>query len=385
LPKTTFPLEEVLRVVFRVIALLKRRRLTEMEFAFTRWSVISAIVSTLLLAGCGQVAAPKVDSAATSSTKSAASGGSRASAPPLTAPDGQTNPAEVAPPASQTGGFDGAAAYDFAAKLVAFGPRPPDTDAIRRSQDYILSELKAFGCPYSVDDFHASTPIGRLAMRNIITKIPGSGRGIILLLTHYDTVRIPDFVGADDPGSSSGFMLEMARQLCGRKTVEPNSVWITFLDGEEAQVVENGVAQWSDSDSVFGSRELAASMEVNGDLKRVRAVLLADMVGAKELKIKKDPNSTPWITGLVWRTAVRLGYADIFENASNDGVQDDHTPFINRHVPAADVTQFPNYPYWHTTQDTLDKLSPRSFGIVGHVFVETLRTLQQKSTDSSAQ
>lgn len=129
-------------------------------------------------------------------------------------------PSEAAPPASQTGGFDGAAAYDFRAKLVAFGPRPPDTDAIRKTQDYILSQLKSFGCATSVDDFHASTPIGELAMKNIVAKVQGSGKGIILLLTHYDTVRIPDFVGANDAASSSGLLMEVAQVLCARKTTE---------------------------------------------------------------------------------------------------------------------------------------------------------------------
>jgi glutaminyl-peptide cyclotransferase len=349
-----------------------------MATVFRRWSASSAIGLALLFAGCEHGATPKPVSAEPSSTISPTSANSSAAgAAPTNSSAQHLDSGETAPPASQTGGFDGAAAYDFAAKLVAFGPRPPDTDAIRRTRDYILSELKSFGCAYSVDDFNSSTPIGELAMKNIVAKIPGSTRGIILLLTHYDTVRIPDFVGADDAGSSSGFMLEMARLLCGRKTSEPNAVWIAFLDGEEAQRVENGVAQWSDADSVFGSRELAASMELNGDLRRVRAVLLADMVGAKGLKIEKDSNSTPWVTALVWKTAARLGYANVFVDASNGGVQDDHTPFINRRVTAADITQFPNYPYWHTTQDTLDKLSPRSFAIVGHVFVETLRGLQE--------
>ena len=121
------------------------------------------------------------------------------------------------------------------------------------------------------DDFHSQTPIGSLEMRNIIAKIPGEGPGIILLLTHYDTARIDNFVGADDGGSSTGLMLEMARLSAPKK--QPNAVWIAFLDGEEAQV------KWSDTDSVYGSRELAARLAVSGDLKRVRAVILADMIG----------------------------------------------------------------------------------------------------------
>lgn len=337
-----------------------------------RWNsgcIFVAILGTMAVGGCARGSASGV--AASDAAPNGATSVPRPSFAPVIPADQQ------APLASRTGGFDGQKAYGFTAKLVSFGPRPPASDAIRRAQAYITSQLTSFGCHVDTDDFHASTPIGELAMKDIVAKVPGSGRGIILLLTHYDTVRIPGFVGADDGGSSTGFMLEMARVLCRPKTADSNSVWIAFLDGEEAQVVENGVAQWSDTDSVFGSRELAARMDLSGDLKRVHAVLLADMVGAKGLKIEKDTNSTPWLTNLVWRIANRLGYGDIFVDASNGGVQDDHTPFISRHVPAADITQFPNYPYWHTTQDTLDKLIPRSFGIVGHVFIEVLHALQE--------
>jgi len=301
-----------------------------------------------------------------------------AAAPAATAPSSAQTAADAAPPASETGGFDGAAAYEFTEKLVSFGPRPPASDAIHKTQDYIIGQLKSFGCEVDTDDFHASTPIGELAMKNIIAKAPGTGPGIILLLTHYDTLRLDNFVGADDAGSSSGLMLEVAKLLCGRKEREPNSVWIAFLDGEEAQLVQNGVAQWTSDDSVFGSRELAARLDLSNDLKRVRAVLLADMVGAKDITIKQDPGSTGWLNSLVWKTADRLGYKSTFISGSNGGVQDDHGPFLDRHVAAIDITGFPFYPYWHTTQDTMDKISAQSLAIVGHVFVETVHELQEK-------
>src|SRR5690349_12579470 len=211
-----------------------------------------------------------------------------------------------APPASQTAGFDGAKAYAQVAKLVSFGPRPPASDAIHRTQDYIRSQLEGFGCAVSADDFTAQTPGGAVPMKNIVAKIPGTGQGIILLLTHYDTLRLDNFVGAEDGGSSTGLMLEMARDLCGEKP-QRNAVWIAFLDGEEAQSVQNGVAQWTDADSVYGSRELAARMAVADDLKRVRAVILADMVGQYNLRIERENGSTRGLTDLVWKTAARLG------------------------------------------------------------------------------
>lgn len=280
---------------------------------------------------------------------------------------------EEAPPASQTGGFDGAKAYDYTAKLVSFGPHPPGTDAIRHTQEYIRAQLRGFGCAVDADDFHAQTPIGTLPMENIVAKIPGTGQGIILLLTHYDTLRtVPNFLGAVDGGSSSGLMLEMARVLCGEKKKQPNSVWIAFLDGEEAQV------HWTEDDSVYGARELAASMALSGDLKRVKAVILADMVGPKNLTILRESQfSTPWLTELVWTEAKSLGYEKIFLDQRYP-VDDDHRPFKERGVPVVDIIDLRDYPYWHTPQDTMDKVSARSLAIVGHVILESVRELQRE-------
>src|SRR5258705_5008963 len=135
-------------------------------------------------------------------------------------------------PAEQTGGFDGALAYEHVAKLVGLGPRPAGSQAIAKAQDYITSQLSSFGCTVDTDAFSSDTPAGRLAMKNIVVKIPGERQGIILLATHYDTKRLDNFVGADDGGSSTGLMLEMARQLCGKHG--RHAVWIAFFYGEEA-------------------------------------------------------------------------------------------------------------------------------------------------------
>jgi glutaminyl-peptide cyclotransferase len=284
--------------------------------------------------------------------------------------------AEPGPPPSQTGGFDGQQAFDFTAKLVDFGPRPPASDAIHRTQDYLLSELKSFGCAVDIDDFHSQTPIGDIAMKNIVAKVPGTGQGIILLLTHYDTLRLDNFVGAVDGGSSTGLMLELAKILCAGPK-QPNSVWMAFLDGEEAQVVQDGVAQWTSTDSVYGSREMAARLALSGDLKRVKAVLLADMIGPKNLRISKDSNSTPWLTELFWKTAAKLGYKNFFVDQET-AVDDDHMPFVHRQVPSVDIIDLNDYPYWHKPEDTIDKVSPHSLAIVGQVFLVSISELQMK-------
>jgi len=205
-------------------------------------------------------------------------------------------------------------------------------------------------------------------MKNIVVKVPGDRPDIILLATHYDTKRLDNFVGADDAGSSTAVMLELARLLCalhGRY-----AVWIAFFDGEEA------VREWSDSDSRYGSREMAARMAMNGELTKVKAMLLADIVGSRTLRIKREASSTKALTDLVWGTAARLGYAEIFVNESTP-IEDDHLSFLKRGVPCVDVIDL-QIPYWHTPQDTLDKISAKNLAIVGHVFVESVKQLQTK-------
>lgn len=280
-------------------------------------------------------------------------------------------PKDAALPAAQTAGFDGAKAYEFTAMVVGFGPRPPASEALHRTQDYIRDQLQGFGCAVEEDDFHASTPVGDLAMKNIVAKWPGEGKGIILLLTHYDTLRMDNFMGAVDGGSSTGLMLEMARLMCAQKK-QPNSVWIAFVDGEEALV------NWhADNDNTYGSRQMAAKLTASGDLKRIKAVILADLIGPDNPRFKKDSNSTPWLTNLVWGVAARLGYRDIFVSEP-DAIDDDHLAFLHRNVSAVDIIELDDYKYWHTPEDTMDKVSARSLSIAGHVIVESVNELQKK-------
>lgn len=343
-----------------------------------------AALSALLAVACSHgntntVAAAPDSASGTSSTSATPTGASATQA---------IAPGDQAPPASQTGGFDGQKAYDYTAKLVSFGPRPPASDAIRRTQDYLVGELKSFGCNVDVDDFHAPTPVGNLEMKNIVAKVPGTGRGIILLMSHYDTIRLPGFVGADDGGSSSGALMELARVLCSATTKQPNSVWIAFVDGEEDQqnftTAQEAQSTWNDPDTTYGSRELAARMELSGDLKQTRALILLDMIGQKDLQVPPEQNSTKWLANLVWNTADRLGYRKIFVPGEVGGITDDHGPFLKRGVASVDIIELGGYmagsaaPYWHTSQDTMDKLAPKSFAVVGHVVLESIFELQKK-------
>jgi glutaminyl-peptide cyclotransferase len=288
-------------------------------------------------------------------------------------------PAAFPPPA--TGGFDGAQAYEHVRQLVEIGPRPPGSEGIHRAQAYVIGQLNSFGCQVEEHDFHGSTPFGDIAMKNIVAKIPGTGSDIVLYTTHYDTLRMANFVGAGDGGSGTGTMLELARLFCGGKGKITTNVWIVFFDGEEAQGqwTDRNSVQWTNTNSTYGSREMAASMALSGDLEHVKAMILADLVGPSNLKIKRDTNSTRWLTDLIWASAMRLGYGHVFVNQSTTVSGDDHLSFIRRGIPASDIIDFDiQSTYWHTPQDTLDKVDPRSLAIVGRVFIETLPALEKK-------
>jgi glutaminyl-peptide cyclotransferase len=290
-------------------------------------------------------------------------------------PPAQQNPADEAPPPDKTGGFDGKRAFAHVAKQVSFGPRPSGSPALAQTQDYLLAELKSYGCTTEVDAFNSDTPAGKIAMKNILVKIPGDKPNIVLLGTHYDTKRLENFVGADDAGSSTGVMLELARLLCSQHG--RNAVWIAFFDGEEA-VRE----QWEDPDNCYGSRQMAARFAASGDLTKIKAFLLADLVGTKTPHFKREENSTKWLVDIVWGVAKKLGYGNIFLDQSSP-IEDDHLSFTKRHVPSVDVIDLDNGPngdvyYWHTPQDSLDKISPKTLAITGHVFLESVKQLQAK-------
>ena len=304
--------------------------------------------------------------------------------PPFMSTMASTPPqaADDAPAPDKAGGFDGKRAYALVAKQVGFGPHPSGSPAIAKVQDFLLAELKSYGCTVDTDNFTADTPIGRISMKNLLVKIPGEKPGIIMLATHYDTARaardprtgevhlMPTFVGADDGGSSTGLMLELARLLCpqhGRY-----GLWIAFLDGEEA------MHDWSDTDSRYGSREMAARLALSGDIKKIKAFLLADIVGGRNAQFLREDSSTTALVDLFWNTAHKLGYSALFRDGVTSA-QDDHDSFMSRGVPAVDVIgDFANNGYWHTPEDNLSKISAKTLAVVGHVFLESVKQLQSQ-------
>jgi Zn-dependent M28 family amino/carboxypeptidase len=273
--------------------------------------------------------------------------------------------------------MDGAAAMQYVRDVVAFGPRWVGSSGHEKTQNFLRAQLK--GDNVEEDSFTASTPAGNLPMRNFIVKFPGTMEGIIVVAGHYDTLyNRRDFVGANDAGSSTALLLQLARDLRaqikdGKR--EGHSVWLVWFDGEEA------FKKWSDDDSDYGSRHLAQKWQADGTLKQIKVLLLVDMIGDADLNIDRDSNSTPWLEDLIATAATRYGYQSHFF-ARIQPMEDDHTPFVKLKVPAADLIDF-NYGYgnafWHTGEDTVDKLSAKSLEITGSVVEETILMLDSKT------
>jgi len=279
--------------------------------------------------------------------------------------------------------FDGDRAMQYVKDIVKFGPRPLGSANHKKVEEYIESHLK--GDQVEDDIFTADTPEGKFPVHNIIAKYPGTKDGIIVVASHYDTnypLRNTSYVGANDGASSSALLLELVYQLRG-KTREGYSVWLVWDDAEEAMKPDGSgglpeVMPFKD-DSLYGITHVAEKWQSDGTLKKIKAFLLADMIGDADLNIDRDLNSTPWLENVVGEAAKRLGYQSHFFGHNNE-VGDDHIPFMKRGVPSADLIDFTygyNNVFWHTTQDTVDKLSPKSLQIVGSVMLETIRILDK--------
>ena len=276
--------------------------------------------------------------------------------------------------------FNGARALEYARQFVAIGPRWPTSPGHVKAEEFLRSQFKRD--QLEEDAFTADTPIGPVAMRNFIVRFPGKKDGVIVLGTHYETnypLRTINFVGANDGGSTTGLLLAIADQLraetAGGKKLDGYSVWLVFDDGEESIQ-----PTWTTSDSTYGTRHLAARWGKDGTLSRVKAFILADMIGDKDLDILRESRSADWLVALMTKAANKFGYGHHFFQTEGQ-VEDDHLPFVQRGVPSIDVIDLdygPNNSYHHTAQDTMDKISARSLTIDGDVFLETIRLIDAR-------
>jgi glutaminyl-peptide cyclotransferase len=263
--------------------------------------------------------------------------------------------------------FDGAAALRHVEQLVAIGPRVAGTPGGTKAREYIVRELRKIkGVQVQVRPFEAQTPHGKLAMANVVAVVPGKRPDVVMLAGHYDTKLFTEFrfVGANDGGSSAALLIELARRLAAGP--RDYTYWLVWFDGEEAR------GTWTDRDSLYGSRRLAT--ELAGVKQLPRAMILMDMIGDRDLAIRREAHSAGWLTEIIWETAARLGHGRHFLRESMP-VEDDHVPFLRRGVPATLLIDF-DFPPWHTAEDTLDKVSAESLAVVGEVLLEALPSVE---------
>ncbi len=267
--------------------------------------------------------------------------------------------------------FSGERAFAHVEKLVGIGARPSGSEGAKQAAAYLKEQLRAAGLEVEEQTFHAGTPRGPVQFRNVIGRTHGSKRGrMIVIGSHYDTKWLPDlrFVGANDSGSSSGVLLELAR-VAGRE----RDLWFVFFDGEEA------VREYGRDDGLWGSTFFVETLKGEGRASAVEAMILLDMVGDRDLRVTMPANCTGWLVQQVFDAATSLGWRELFTYRRQE-VLDDHVPFVAAGIPAVNIIDFEfgsgpgRHDYWHTEEDTLDKVSPRSLEVAGRV---TLRVIEQ--------
>ena len=291
------------------------------------------------------------------------------------------SPAQKTAPAAH---FNGQAAYNLTAELLKVAPkRYNGSPGHAKAEEFIKQHFTAEAAKgnFEVDTFTASTPAGFQTMHNFIVKYPGKKDGIIVLASHYETnypLRDIEFYGANDGAATSALLMEIGSVLRAHPP-EGYSVWLVFDDGEEA------VKEWTASDSLYGTRHLAAKWANDGTLGKIKAFLVADMIADKDLNIDHVDNSTPWLLDLLKVAAKNTGHASsIFQYSESE--EDDHLPFAARGVPVLDVidahygpwTQATPDGYHHTAQDTIDKISAHSLQTSGDILLELIRLINQR-------
>jgi glutaminyl-peptide cyclotransferase len=315
---------------------------------------------------------------------------------------GSSKPAVENTPAPKTGAegeektkkttaFDGERAFNHVKAQVEFGPRPAGSPAIEKTREYIVRELNSYGLKTTLDEFTDNTPRGKVKFKNVVAELPGESSNVIIIASHYDTKPFKEFtfVGANDGGSSTGAALEIARVMARENQPDNQNTgqkrkftyWFVFFDGEEAFCHD-----WSEclngKDNTYGSRHMVERLKKEQKLNSVKAMILLDMIGDKDLTIPREEGSSQWLVEAIWDTARQLGYAKEFPDRPFSVGDDDHMPFLRAGVPAVDIIdlEYGSSPeendYWHTKEDTLDKISPRSLKIVGDVTLLSLPRIE---------
>lgn len=333
--------------------------------------LLSLLTLSLLLTGC-----PKDD-------------------PPPRSSIGRSNSStEANPVVPGAVAFNGERAMDHVKKQVEIGPRVSGSPELAKTREYIVSQLKTSGLMVKSDEFSATTPLGEKKMINLTAEIPGESSDVIIISSHYDSKFYKDmrFVGANDPGTSVGTLLELGRVLGASEQKPKLTYWLVFFDGEESFC-----EGWDEChnpnpvdannplpDNTYGSRHYVAKLRENNSLGRVRALILLDLMGSKNLELGRDTLSSRWLQDIVWSAGREAGYGKYFVDRPEGVGGDDHEPFLKAGIDSLDLIQLNGYPYWHKANDTLDKVSAQSMKVVGDVVLASLPKIAERMAGRGA-
>jgi len=276
--------------------------------------------------------------------------------------------------------FNGERAMDHVRKQVQIGPRISGSPELAQTREHIVGLLKGYGFTVKIDEFNASTPIGEKKMANITAELAGESKDVIIIASHYETKYFKDmlFVGANDPASSVATLLELARVLGTGQYKPKMTYWLVFFDGEEAFCGSWDECSKPDApDNTYGSRYYVSQLQKQNELERVRAMILLDLMGYKNLELGRDTLSTRWLQDIIWNTGRGLGHKKIFVDRDEGVGGDDHEPFLQAGVDAVDMIQLNGYPHWHRADDTIDKVSAQSMKIVGETVLASLPKIEE--------
>ena len=270
---------------------------------------------------------------------------------------------ETAPPPD----IDPANAFRLIGEICDIGPRPSGSDGAKRTARYIVDTATAYGYEPIQDTWTEQTARGSVEFINITAELRGDrAESFIILGTHFDTKILAGtaaFIGANDGASSTALVLELMRILKKTPTAGWPTVRFAFFDGEEAY------EQYSNRDGLHGSKRMARQLQESGRHRECQAMILLDMVGDKDLTVTISPSDNRELRTKLFNIAERQGTRKHFGYFMKGSILDDHIPFSRLGIPALDIIDFeygPNNSYWHTDQDTIDKLSPDSLMIVGN-------------------
>ena len=268
----------------------------------------------------------------------------------------------------------GEKAFAILEELLAISPRQSGSKGAMRAATLISERLTAAGVAAEIDEFEDATPEGKITFRNVTATIPGDGKSCIVLISHYDTKDgiSRKFTGANDSGSSTALLIQLADVLASSTNTAPDIV-LAFVDGEEC------MKQYSPSDGLHGSTRLAHALARKYGADNIHAAIVLDMIGDSDLSVTIPKNSSPQIIEKLFEVARAEGKRQLFSLYSP--MLDDHAPFLEKGIPAIDIIDF-HYgsspranDYWHTEKDSIDKISSASLETIGRITVLLLNSL----------